>query len=280
MKKIIGLALLVSVITLMTGLTSFAAETEITLSENDEKEILEIVNTVVSEINAEYPPAQQERWGSGDQGNTNTGTHGYIATRGSYIAAYSNTKLGTFLTSTRKNQIAKGSVKPDKEDVGAAFANHFYGPSGTNYLGGSNTAYSNMSSNFNKAVNYYNGGNKDLAMEFLGKAIHFISDINEPHHASNLIAGASRHTQFENYVEARFTNYAIGNMTVSALNQYNLRSMLEIANISAGKARSNVGGAESTSTTSMNTAATAMVGDAQKDAAGLIYRFATKVGII
>lgn len=40
-----------------------------------------------------------------------------------------------------------------------------------------------------------------ILWEQLGRALHFIQDVCEPHHASTAAAGASSHSQFEAYVE-------------------------------------------------------------------------------
>lgn len=46
-------------------------------------------------------------------------------------------------------------------------------------------------------------------MEYLGKGTHYVSDLNEPHHASNLTAVNSNHSDFEKYVDKHRTEYTI-----------------------------------------------------------------------
>ena len=46
-------------------------------------------------------------------------------------------------------------------------------------------------------------------MDFLGKGTHYVSDMNEPHQASNLTAINSNHTEFEKFVDETRTSYKI-----------------------------------------------------------------------
>jgi len=98
------------------------------------------------------------------------------------------------------------------------FAGHFYDPDkGTNYLGGSSpTAKSNAISYFNAAVTAYKSGNIEEAFINLGKGSHYVSDLNEPHHASNLTAVGSNHTAFEKYVDENKESVTISGNTLAS----------------------------------------------------------------
>jgi len=52
-----------------------------------------------------------------------------------------------------------------------------------------------------------NNSNNTLAMQYLGKALHYFSDLNASHHVTNLIAELSRHSEWENYADANRTSY-------------------------------------------------------------------------
>ncbi|SFR84639.1 zinc dependent phospholipase C family protein [Anaeromicropila populeti] len=98
------------------------------------------------------------------------------------------------------------------------FAGHFYDPStGKNWLGQkSPTAKTRGVSYYNKAVTAYRSGNISLAFQYIGIGSHYVSDINEPHHASNLTAINSNHTEFEEYVDANRTSFIIPGNTLPA----------------------------------------------------------------
>ena len=103
---------------------------------------------------------------------------------------------------------------PDKlgnETDAGTFAGHFYDPdSGKNWLGQTSpTARTRAESYFQEAVNAYRAGDVQLAMSNLGKGTHYVSDLNEPHHASNLTAVNSNHSAFEKYVDKNRKSYTI-----------------------------------------------------------------------
>ena len=246
----------------------------------DEKEVLDIVYNVLTEINEEFPPEIEANWASGDQGDTNFGTHGYIASRGAHIVKNVNGTMTSYLTASRISSIVKGSVLPDKDETTDAFAGHFYGENGKNYLGGDMTAYWNFNRHYKQAVSLFKSGSTSASLVELGRALHYINDIAMPHHSMNKIAGVSRHTQFEKYVEGKFSSYALGSVSTTTLNSYTSKSTKSIADSTATLARNNYTNANSTDTAKMNTAASNTMKRAQTDAAGVIYKFFEGVGKI
>lgn len=105
----------------------------------------------------------------------------------------------------------------NETDVGT-FAGHFYDPdSGKNWMGQkSPTARTRAESYFQAAVEAYRSGDELLAMSNLGKGTHYVSDLNEPHHASNLTAINSNHSAFEKYVDKNRKSYTINGNTFSS----------------------------------------------------------------
>ena len=103
---------------------------------------------------------------------------------------------------------------PDKDEMGFAFAGHFYNPkTGKNYLGGkSNVASKNAQEHYINAVNEMIDGNQDVAFEELGRCLHYIQDLCVPHHAANIIATNESHTAFEEYAFENAEKF-IGNCT-------------------------------------------------------------------
>lgn len=107
--------------------------------------------------------------------------------------------------------LAAASVLPDEDETdNGTFAGHFYNPSigyGTNVFKKSAkdhvaehyaTAYQKLRSNPHVDLN---SNEFAVALEYLGRALHYIQDVCEPHHAGNLIAVVSTHLTFESYVE-------------------------------------------------------------------------------
>lgn len=116
------------------------------------------------------------------------------------------------------NSYKKGAVAPDFGQTGvdkdyAQYQDHFFNPyTGKNFTYESwwylaekvdDTAESQTRNYVAQAVGKWKDGNYAEASYLLGKATHYFTDLNEPHHASNLTAldPTSYHSQFEKYVE-------------------------------------------------------------------------------
>jgi len=117
-----------------------------------------------------------------------------------------------------KNHVIDWAVRTDSlidgETDGPSFAGHFYGPGGTNYFNSTNflfnkrvTAGHRFNDHFWKAKEQYALGDKSEAYKRLGMSIHYLCDLNNPHHAANKIFGDSWHASYEDWV-----NKVIGGM--------------------------------------------------------------------
>lgn len=106
-------------------------------------------------------------------------------------------------------------VLGNETDYGT-YSGHFYDPdSEKNWLGQkSPTCKTRAMSYYDKAVTAYRNGNTQEAMKYLGRGTHYVSDVNEPHHASNLTAVNSNHSVFEEHVDRNRNNYKIINNTL------------------------------------------------------------------
>jgi len=107
--------------------------------------------------------------------------------------------------------IIQYSDKPDEiETDGVSFVGHFYDPTtGLNYLGDSTpTALERLQIHALNAYNYY-WINRTYALQELGMAIHYLTDLCEPHHASNKTALNSNHTTFETYADNNRVLYSV-----------------------------------------------------------------------
>lgn len=78
------------------------------------------------------------------------------------------------------------------------------------------TARTRAETYYENAVIMYQAGDINRAMDYLGKGTHYVSDLNEPHHASNLTAVNSNHSAFEKYVDKNRTSYTISGNSFSS----------------------------------------------------------------
>lgn len=96
---------------------------------------------------------------------------------------------------------------PDAESS-SANADHFYNPETGD---GWNIAVPNAKERFeefyNQAVLEFSS-NRTLGLQDLGRAMHFIQDINEPHHASNAVAVVTSHVSFEHFASSKLQQAA------------------------------------------------------------------------
>lgn len=206
----------------------------------------------------------------------NPGTHGFITQnayellRDDHLAAY------TFYSGQRTNLI-RGSILPDVDETNGGYAWHFYGPNGKNWSGGSVTAYTKCIEHYNDAVDLYDAGAKASAMEELGRALHYLQDVNVPHHAMNEVAVLSNHSQFEAYVEDNASSFELTGLTPSIYTNAN-HSLGTIIDDYAEIARDWYDDASSSST--WNTPAGACVRNAQRATVTVLYKFMYDVGFI
>lgn len=173
---------------------------------------------------------------------------------------------------------------PDKlgnETDTGTFAGHFYDPdSGKNWLGQTSpTARTRAESYFKSAVDAYRSGDVQLAMSNLGKGTHYVSDLNEPHHASNLTAVNSNHSAFEKYVDKNRKSYTIaGNSFSESVYTTALNTSTGDLMYSAAKhAKSLAGSAQNEST--YESAASQSVQHAIQTVTQYMYKFGKEVGI-
>lgn len=166
---------------------------------------------------------------------------------------------------------------PDVDETDGGSAWHFYGPDGKNWSGGTVTAYTKCIEHYNDAVDLYDAGFEDSAMEELGRALHYLQDVNVPHHAMNKVAVLSNHLQFEAYVENNISSFELTSLTSTVYNDadYSLGTIIDDY---AEVARDWYDDASSSST--WNTPAGACARNAQRATATVLYKFMFDVGYI
>lgn len=210
-------------------------------------------------------------------------THQYILASALYIIK--NDKGSSILNTENNLEVLLVNTDwPDKlgnETDGGTFAGHFYDPdTGKNWLGQTSpTAKSRAIEYYNRAVESYKAGNVQTALVSLGRGTHYISDLNEPHHAANKTAVDSNHSAFEKYVDENRTSYKIMNNSLSAsIYQTSIDSNLDtLIDRQAHSAKSLYQLAANESTYS--SAANSSVKNAMTSVVQYVYRFGKEVGI-
>lgn len=210
-------------------------------------------------------------------------THQYIAA--SALVILNNDKGATvFNNPTNSALLMEGADWPDiwgNETDYMTFAGHFYDPdTGKNWMGQSSpTARSRAESYYSKAVDAYNDGDVETAMSYLGRGVHYASDLNQPHHASNKVAVLSKHTQFESYIDEHRKEYTISGNTLSdSIYQAGVDASVGNLMYDAAKvAKGMIDTAENEDT--FAEAGEACVQNAITTTAQYIYKFGCEVGI-
>ncbi|HYE67103.1 MAG TPA: zinc dependent phospholipase C family protein [Anaerovoracaceae bacterium] len=283
MKKYLALVLIMTLIFSLTSINSFAAQ-DTELSTSTQESTASSSDGITDGETVIVP-----QWGSGNHTDSNPGTHGFIAQRGLIILKSAKSQASTFYTSSYSSTIKSYSIKPDVDETTNGFSWHFYGENGLNYLGGTPTAYTKFRDHYNNAVSYYKANNKTAAMQSLGRALHYVGDLNEPHHVLNLIAGLSRHTEYEGWVETHYSQYAISSVSTSTLDFIKNSTLKGIADDSASSARPYIEEVEafvlSGTTPIVNEsivgpATSTLLSKSQKVTAGVLYKFMYDVGYL
>jgi len=152
-------------------------------------------------------------WGSNDGTSYNThrriAEKAYIAVKNYLGALYVHNEVLNYGINSY-DLVLEYTRKADTEENGPVlffvptFEGHFYGANGKSWTTSStNTAYTKFNNHYWEAVKQYINGNKTKAYQELGLALHYIADLNEPHHAANVIATENRgyHSEYELWVD-------------------------------------------------------------------------------
>lgn len=143
------------------------------------------------------------QWTSSTVNGTKISVHRELTNQGFYILFQDKSSSISNLTGkfsqTARNQIYAGSVAPDSDETSNKSAGHYCSPSLKNKYGStSSTAYTNFNNHYYNAKLYYSWEEYLTAYNKLGRAIHYLEDINSPPHAA-LITG-DNHSNYEVWV--------------------------------------------------------------------------------
>lgn len=273
MKKISRAMALI--LALMLTLCNSAFALDDLISEPIEPDYVEIVNEI-------FPTHQDQQispqWTSGEPDSANPLTHGYITQVAYNLLRSDNSAAYTFYSGQLEN-LVRGSILPDSDETNSGYAWHFYGEDGTNWIGGSVTAYTKCIEHYNAAVNLYITNLKSSAMIELGRALHYLQDINVPHHSMNAVAVLTNHTEFEQLAEENRTSYVVTGLIPSNYTDAN-KSLGAIIDQYATTARGWYDEASLGVTADMQTAAGACVRNSQRATVTVLYKFMIDTGFL
>lgn len=205
-------AILVSTVLCLNGITVYASEKN---ESNIPQKVIEI-SAGSDEIYGEGVPLEhtenpKQKFISGGINHT----HQYIVSNA--VLVLQNDKGNSIFSDAKKlENLFYFTDWPDEygnETDAGTFSGHFYNPNtGKNWMGQTTpTAKGRAISYYNEAVTAYKNGKVDLAIRYIGTGSHYVSDLSEPHHTSNLTALNSNHTAFEKYVDENRASFKIEN---------------------------------------------------------------------
>lgn len=193
----------------------------------------------LKELNSNYYNRAQPLWQSGAEDNL--ATHELITMQAllCFINDYGFYNINGTEALAVTLTLAAASGLPDKDEIGNTFAGHFYDPDTQKNWAGSktNTAKTNAQSHYNNAYNKLktnvnmsvNSAEFAYVLEELGRALHYIQDASQPHHANNKVAIITNHSDYEKYVDGKINSY-IGNIESTPKYYYSDASRYTVAN--------------------------------------------------
>ncbi|MDM8312918.1 hypothetical protein SAMN04487885_12242 [Clostridium cadaveris] len=110
--------------------------------------------------------------------------------------------------------ILNGADAPDIDENEFLYVHHFYHYIfKKNYAFVGATAKDKFIQHSQLALELFTH-DKHEAFDHLGRAIHYLEDINEPHHASNLTAVNSNHVKYEKWADKNRAKFKLSNATL------------------------------------------------------------------
>jgi len=187
----------------------------------------------------------------------------------------------SFYTDDVIEALMDASKLPDEDETDGMNKWHFYNPNtGKNFRGESVTALSKFTSHYDDAVEYYLDGQEDDAWESLGRALHYLGDLNTPVHTNsqNLVdagIGALSHWSFEAKCDEIKEDYEV-TMTSSSYRYYQNNTVTNIGKSCANMASDNFN-AMKNGTASVETVAGNSLLNAERAISGILYKFTIDV---
>lgn len=178
--------------------------------------------------------------------------------------------------------VSIASAKPDKNTL--IFAGHFYDPdTEKNYLQATSPTCKTWAvSHYNSAISKEGKNKHSDALDEIGRALHFLQDACEPHHAANVTATNPSHSAFETYVNNSIDNLSLVSTVSNSMYQtaYN-NDVGYFVRLSAWVAKPYINSVnDKDNTSSWFSTAQSCVNLAVIRSAALLYKFERESGLI
>lgn len=174
--------------------------------------------------------------------------------------------------------IAEYSVKPDEDENQGLYKYHFYNPvTERNFMNEKTTALSKFVSHFNSAVKHYKEKEKTISYQELGRAIHFLEDLNTPVHTAyetpaDSVTKFPLHVRFEKICD-EVSSGCKAVVLQESMAYFDVNSVETIAKSSAVLSSDSFYYLENVSGSSETAIAKNSVLNAQKNISGVLYKF-------
>lgn len=216
----------------------------------------------------------------------NSETHLYTTQQG--MSIISNTfedEITEFYDEKSQADIFTYCVQPDFDENTGVFKWHFYSPATQkNFIGEKTSALTKFITHYNDAINNYRLNHVSRTWEELGRALHFIEDINTPVHSNaQILIDATfqvpMHKSFENLC-VKVQEQHVANMSQNEFIYYKINSLEKIAKSSSYMANDNYFAIFEYNIISKEQGAGNAIINAQKAVAGLLYKFYLDISYI
>lgn len=173
------------------------------------------------------------------------------------------------------------SVQPDIDEIQGIYKYHFYNPvTETNFMNEKESALERFKSHFEKAVALYKEDSKTESYQELGRAVHFMEDMNAPVHTayelpSDSVAKLRLHVEFEKVCDT-VCEECVLNLALPSLKYYEINSLDSIARSAATLSADNFYYLEKRKADKEKISKQA-ISNAQKKVSGILYRFSKEV---
>lgn len=205
-KKIFTFSFIISL--LVTLSSNFIAYSKV--PSTSEQSIYDFNKNFIEDIcngDEGFVPNKEKRWQSGGFNHT----HQFITSYSIYMLVKDRGEFYGHMIYPYAHYLLIGSDLPDIDEKNKLYAYHFYNPLiNKNYLLSHPTGRDMFIYHMAQARYFYNI-DKNKSFEHLGRAMHFLQDINNPHHSTNSTAFESNHSVFEDWVDKRRLDYKLPN---------------------------------------------------------------------
>lgn len=181
------------------------------------------------------------------------------------------------------------SLKPDEDEIYGGYKYHFYNfITEKNFMNEKDSALNRLDMHFNNAVNEYKNKNSKLAYQELGRAIHFLEDLNTPVHvvyqlSYEAVSKFPLHVRFEKKCDEVCKQISIKekfeDVSLNKLEYYEANSLETIGQASSILSENNFFGLENNFAKVSEKSANNAIYNALDRVVGLLYKFFKQISL-